>query len=219
MGNWGEVRLGIDRERQTADFSYGLLGRYELNYDEGRVYLKLGADTTNRAVFPTHGFQARAEVLRSLEALGAGQERDVALGQVHGVRTWGRLTGSAGLAVGGVSEEVGLPSLFQLGGLGRLSGYGLERVFGFYQGLARLGAMVRIADLHAGPYVMPVYAGLTLEAGNVWLSRESISWDTVEKHGSAYLGIDSIAGPILLAYGRGDGGQDAFYFMMGWPFD
>jgi NTE family protein len=219
LGNWGEVRLGVAREKQKADFSYGLLGRYELNYDDGRVYLRLGADTMDRAVFPTRGLEAEMVVARSLEALGAGQETDQARLRLNGVRTWGRLTGAAGLELGGVTEEVGLPSLFQLGGLGRLSGYGMERTFGFYEGLARLGTQVRIADIHAGPYDMPVYAGMTLEAGQVWARESAIGWDSVELHGSVYLGLDSLAGPILFAYGRGDGGQDAYYFMLGWPFE
>ena len=107
---------------------------------------------------------------------------------------------------------------FNAGGLGRLSGYGLDRIFGNYMGLARLGGHFRVYGLGLGPYDMPVYAGVTLEAGNIWMFEDDIGWDSIEYHSAIYIGIDSLVGPILLAYGRGDEGQSSFYFAMGWPF-
>jgi NTE family protein len=218
LGNWGEVRLGLDRESQNAKRELGDGAVQELDYEEGRTYLRFGVDTQDRTVFPTSGVKAFAQYAYSFEELGADQSMAQAEVAFLGVRTWGRFSASAAIVLGGISEDDPSIPRFKAGGLGRLSGYGLDRIFGNYQGLARVGGHYRVLGLNLGPYDMPVYAGLTLDAGNVWMLEDDISWDSVEYHGAVYLGIDSLAGPIMIAYGRGPEGMNAFYFLMGWPF-
>jgi NTE family protein len=62
---------------------------------------------------------------------------------------------------------------------------------------------------------MPVYAGITLEVGNVWDTRDAVSLDDSLGGGSIWLGADTIAGPVYVGYGRAEGGAESFYFYVG----
>ena len=60
-----------------------------------------------------------------------------------------------------------------------------------------------------------IYAGLSLEAGNAYFDGESVSWGTMRKGGSVFIGGDTFIGPIIFAYGRTEGNRDRFYFAIG----
>ena len=106
---------------------------------------------------------------------------------------------------------------YRLGGLFRLSGYDLSSVTGQYAGIAALLYYVRLADLARG-LGAGVYAGLSIEAGNAWEERSAASFGDLRYAASAYLGADTIFGPVYLAYGRGESGTDAFYLYVGRSF-
>jgi len=36
--------------------------------------------------------------------------------------------------------------------------------------------------------------------------------------GLLFLAVNSVIGPVYLAYGRAEGGKDAYYFFLGRPF-
>ena len=65
----------------------------------------------------------------------------------------------------------------------------------------------------------PIYAGVTAEAGNVWERRSQMSFSDLRYAGAAFIGIDTVLGPVYLAYGRAQGGHDSFYFYLGNPFE
>jgi NTE family protein len=64
----------------------------------------------------------------------------------------------------------------------------------------------------------PVYAGITLETGNVWESNSSIGFDNLVYSGSLFLGVDTPIGPFFLAWGHADTGESTFYFYLGNPY-
>ena len=65
---------------------------------------------------------------------------------------------------------------------------------------------------------MPVYLGATLEAGNVWDDRGDMAFNDLIIAGSMFLGLDSPIGPVYLAYGHAEGGNDSVYLFLGRPF-
>ena len=83
-----------------------------------------------------------------------------------------------------------------------------------------LGQAVFYRNIGARPgsFSVPVYVGATLEAGNVWDDRSDMAFNDVIVAGSAFLGLDSPVGPIYLAYGHAEGGNDSFYLFLGRPF-
>ena len=65
---------------------------------------------------------------------------------------------------------------------------------------------------------MPVYAGFSVEGGQLWSERSDIDYSDMITAGSIYLAIDSPVGPIYIAYGRTNESHDAIYLALGWPF-
>ena len=65
---------------------------------------------------------------------------------------------------------------------------------------------------------LPAYAGLTIEAGNVWDFRRDVGFDDLRYSGSLFIGADSPIGPVYLAAGYSDSGDATLYFYVGNPF-
>ena len=59
------------------------------------------------------------------------------------------------------------------------------------------------------------YAGVSLEAANVWQTSEAASFDDTINAGSLFLGFDTPIGPLYLAYGRTDTDQQSMYIYLG----
>ena len=65
---------------------------------------------------------------------------------------------------------------------------------------------------------VPLYAGLSLEYGNIFQQRDDIKFKNGIAACSVFLGLDTIIGPIYIAYGRTDSGRDNFYLSLGMSF-
>jgi NTE family protein len=117
-------------------------------------------------------------------------------------------------------RAITLPSqAFTLGGFLSLSGYTRDSLAGNYLGFASLSYYRRLTDQSLLPVDLPVYAGLSVEAGNTWLQRSSASLDDLIHAGSLFLGVDSPLGPIYLGVGLGEDNQRAVYLQIGQPLD
>ena len=133
-------------------------------------------------------------------------------------RTWDRNT----LLIGG---EVGITfdgdaptqSLFELGGLFSLSGFETNELSGENFAVGRLIAYRNIGA-QSGLFNVPVYLGASLEAGNVWNDLDDMSLDDLIVAGSGFVGVDTPLGPVYLAYGHAEGGNDSVYLFLGQTF-
>jgi NTE family protein len=72
----------------------------------------------------------------------------------------------------------------------------------------------RIGDLDQS-FGTGIYAGASIEAGNVWKRLDGTSAHGVITSGSLFVGIDSKVGPIYLGYGRSEGGRGTVYLYIG----
>jgi NTE family protein len=93
----------------------------------------------------------------------------------------------------------------------RLSGLEENQLFGQHAGLLTIGYL---RSLQPAGLLQP-YVGATLEAGNVWQRRSDISLDNSIISGSVFFGMDTLFGPIYLAYGHSDTGESAIYIRLG----
>ena len=80
--------------------------------------------------------------------------------------------------------------------------------------LATLAYYRRLNDVE----LAPVYAGMTIEAGNVWNTRDDFDFGDLRYSGSLYLGAETPIGPIYFAVGHSDSGDSTAYFYVGNPF-
>ena len=59
---------------------------------------------------------------------------------------------------------------------------------------------------------------MSLELGNVWLSRSEISAKSAILGGSLWAGVQTPVGPVYVGYGHAEGGAGAFYVYLGRVF-
>jgi NTE family protein len=62
---------------------------------------------------------------------------------------------------------------------------------------------------------MPLYAGATLEYGNVFQDIDDVSFDDMLLGGNLFLGADTYLGPLYVGYGYTEGGSHAVFLVLG----
>jgi NTE family protein len=108
--------------------------------------------------------------------------------------------------------------LFTLGGLFDISGLAPDAMSGTQFGIARGIVYRRISRGGTGFFEFPAYLGVSVEAGNVWQTRDEVDWGDLQTGGSVFLGAESPFGPLYLAAGLASGGETAFYLYLGKTF-
>ena len=78
-------------------------------------------------------------------------------------------------------------------------------------GLITLTYMRSINDIQ----LLKSYVGASLETGNVWQDSKDASFNNTITAGSVFLGVDTPIGPLYLAYGHANSGDDSFYIYLG----
>ncbi|HKX56709.1 MAG TPA: patatin-like phospholipase family protein [Xanthomonadales bacterium] len=207
-----------------AEYRFGrgdinvILGGDQLLTDKieiGELNVEHHHDTLDNLWFPTRGFKSKLAYRLSREDLGSSTNFEQAYGDFSGAKSIGKNALLLNLEAGySFDDVIPLERWWELGGFGRLSGLIPEQLAGQNYGLASLAYTRRLNDIE----LAPVYAGFTLEAGNVWQTSSDIAFDELVYAGSLFLGVDTPVGPFYLAWGRADTGESTFYFYLGNPY-
>ena len=80
--------------------------------------------------------------------------------------------------------------------------------------MARLLYYYRLSNFRAAGFRVQVYAGASLEAGNVYAREESITGSSLLTAWSLFVGADTPLGPVFLGFGRSED-RDRFYLSIG----
>jgi len=229
VSGW-DARVGIGRNFRTSDqlrldYRYGraqaelLTGTGIPGVDErvdiGELVLRYRHDSLDSLYFPTTGMDHDLWYRYADERLGSNLDfqQVSATGTMTG--SWGRNTASFNYLLGySLDDEAPLSRWFQMGGFGRLSGLAPNQLSGRQAALATLALYRRLNEIE----FLPAYAGVTLEAGNVWNYRREVAVDDLRYSASAFVGVESPIGPLYFAVGHNDGGDTAVYFYVGHPF-
>jgi NTE family protein len=248
LGNWGEIRTGVERDVGHEDVRIGnpldpLLPPD--SFDTNEYFVRLSLDHLDDVNFPHHGQQAtiewRAERAGDVSTTREKQDferlsftylaatsfgRYTAVFSAAGGTTFNTpqgllLTGQVpGSAPGGV--QVTTPSdlrlLFPLGGFLNLSGLKANSIAGPHFALARTLFYKQIGRGGPGYLDVPTYVGVSVESGNVWEHRGDASFGSLRHDASVFLGMDTFLGPVYVASGFDDKGQHAFYLFLGRTF-
>ncbi|NWH08211.1 MAG: patatin-like phospholipase family protein [Alphaproteobacteria bacterium] len=217
--DWGEIRIGIERGIGKANLEEGFAPLDDLDIDIGQVTVSGGIDTLDQPYFARTGTRARARWVQSLEALGAGEDyQTIQVGVAH-AESWGShtliLNAEGGTTLTG---EPTIEALFRLGGPFNLSGLERNELSGEAYGRAGMIYAVKINDADPTFFGVPLYAGMTVEAGNAWADRDDASLDDVIVGGSVFLGADTLLGPAYIGYGHAEGGRETVFLFLGRPF-
>jgi len=218
FGKWGEARFGAIRGSGTARPREGPSVLPEIDFDWGGWQASVVIDQLDNPNFPQDGFIFGAELLIARESFGSDSDYDRLLADFTGASTWGRHTLIGTVELGtALGSEIPFWQEFELGGLFRLSGYDPGTFSGPYLTHGLLGWYYRVGNVATG-FGDGIYVGLSFEAGNVWETTAAIDVDGLRYAGSVFVGVDTIFGPMYLAYGHAEDGQGSFYLFVGRSF-
>ena len=220
FGNWGEVRVGLHREHGNVKIAIGDPSVPENIYNRGSVQASVAYSRLDNYIFPLRGTDASLLWSYNLKALGSDiDEQALGLSWMTAF-TWGKYTFIPALDIKTMLDDdnMDVQDTFPLGGFLNLSGFSTNEIYGRHTGLARLVAYREIGSAGMGALKMPLYIGLSAEAGNVWNKRSDINFESLILAGSIFLGIKTYLGPVYLAYGQAQRSHSSIYLNVGQRF-
>lgn len=216
IGTVGEFRSGFYRGGGEARVKVGDPSIPNFDFDSGGVLTRLRFDTFDNAQFPTRGLRTSLTWDASRRSLGADSNFDTLEFNFDGALSRGKSTLVAGINYATTLDSIApLQNFFELGGLLRLSGLERGQISGPHYGMARLVYFRQIGDSTSSLLAIPVYVGASIEAGNVWQTRDAISLDSLRTNGSLFFGLDTPIGPVYLAAGFAEQGRTNVYLFIG----
>jgi len=222
LGNWGELRAGL---RRVKGHSRLRLGDPSLppgdRFDDREHFVRFSFDTLDSRNFPRHGESFVAEWRGERSGSGADGDAELLTADWLLARSTGRHTAVLWTTFGSNFGEGGPSSvrtLLPLGGFLNLSGLGPGAISGRHIAIARALYLRQIGRRGEGFLDVPTYAGLSFESGNVWDRRGDIGFGGALTHGSLFVGLDTLLGPVYLGTGFGEGGENTFYLFLGRTF-
>ena len=212
--NWSEIRGGFRVGAGDTRLHVGDPAAVPFDdFHRGEWFTRFYVDTLDNISFPREGTFMTAEWRGSNDSLlGSGEDYDQLLLNLVHARTWRRNTLLTNVrydaTISGVTPAY---ALFRLGGFRDLSGFNSGELSG--QHVARVGASYyrELGNLA----LFPAFVGLSAELGNAWDSRDDISSEGAIFGKSIWAGVDTPAGPVFMAYGTAEDGQDVFYVFLG----
>ena len=225
LSSHGIVEVGFITEYGSISNSVALNGNFDYRTYGG--YFKAAYDTLNSISFPTEGnrltmtLHFRDEYYDSNDLIGFTSLHDQTL-QIEadwkGALRLGNHAVVGKMALATVESDHELTVHFSsLGGFLNLSGFhknalaGPHKVFGAAIYQYDLGRDLLVTDV-------PLYLGVSAEAGNVWYTRDAVDLGDLIYAGSLYLGTDTSWGPAALGFGFTDLGDKSVYLFVGKNF-
>ncbi|WDZ98236.1 patatin-like phospholipase family protein [Herbaspirillum sp. WKF16] len=216
----GELRLGMSYQHVKYTPSYNvatgagdLFPSVQSNQPVAR--LRLTVDQLDDALFPRRGYYISAEANRGF----GGEERRFSDVQAKTLWAFSRGRDTVNLALEGASSlssnSAGIG--FTLGGFQHLSAYAPDQFFGNYLLYGRL-TYLRDLNEYSLPGLRNPVLGSSLEAGNVWQSREAFGDGPYKKSISLFLGGTSPIGPLYFGVALGQQGVWNAYLQLGRVF-
>ena len=183
LGAWGEVRAGVLRDGGTVSVLTGDPAAVPDGvFDTGDVFARLFIDELDSVTFPRSGHLLRLRAAAGLEALGSDDVYERIEAEGAFVFTGGRVTALLrGWASTTPGDDAPFQRLVRLGGFTRLSGLERDELAGQHAGLLSCALFARIGDLG----IVPVYAGCSMEYGEVFRRSEDIRIEDGRIAGSA----------------------------------
>ena len=218
LGTIGEFRIGVYRGGGDARVKIGDPSLPNIDFETGGAFARLRFDTVDNARFPRRGVLADIRWNLSRPDFGADFDFDTIEAEYSQTFSRGKSSLQLGLSYATtLNSDNTVQDFFPLGGFLRLSGLERGEITGPHAALGRLVYYRRVGSTTGGIFDTPVYVGVSAEAGNVWQTRDDISFSSMQFNGSAFVGVDSYIGPVYLAAGFGEHGETNFYLFIGSP--
>ena len=226
FSNWGEIRVGAYREEGHSRLTIGDPADPSLpfppyqSFGSLTYFARFTYDTLDNINFPHSGEQATLQWASARHVAGAEQISNRVTFNFLAAHTW-RDRDTVAFSVSGgslLNRATDLRMEFPLGGFLNLSGLKPYSLYGPHFGIARVLVYRQIDRGGPGYLDVPVYLGMSLEAGNVWQNMREVKWNTLHEDASVFFGLDTFLGPLYLGSGFDDHGNQAFYLFLGRTF-
>ena len=207
-----ELLLGLQRAVGNTETLVGPTPTGDISFDEGSYHLSLLHDSLDNVDFPHSGYHGRLIWRANRENLGADLDYDQLRASLSGAGSWGKHSLFARTIIETTpDEDAPANALFRRGGLFELSGFLNRQLAGQHFGLLEGVYFRRLGNIT----LLKLYAGFSLETGNMWNSRDDIALDNLVYAGSAFVGADTLLGPLYIGYGINDSNASTFYLYLG----
>ena len=219
LGEWGAIAVGAFRTQDDGRLRIGSPVFPSERVQDGGLFGTFQVDTLDRVTWPRDGTHVSITYGHSMEELGADAE-----GNGCSIVAGSAATIGKNILFGSVEVQdnfEGNPSLnnvFLLGGFLRLSGLANNELIGDRGGFMRLLYYRELTSFSLGALTQRMYAGLSLEGGNVYNGDEAVTWPSIRRAGSLYVGADTVLGPVYLAFGYAEGNRKSVYLSIGQRF-
>lgn len=224
-GRFGELRLGLTevithvRPQLISDQYDGPTDASTLR--ETGVRLRAVLDQLDYVNFPTQGYRIEASALTGHRTISSpSSSENFARLEFDGTsaNSWGNTTLNTRLLAqsSGGKDPTNIDQYsYTLGGFHRLSGYQQDQLTGSEVLYGRLMGYHR---LDTSPLLTRgFFMGASLEAGNAWAERGSMTLSDLRFGSSLFVGADTALGPLYLGITYAPRGQTALYLYLGRP--
>ena len=218
FGTWGELRAGYRGGPASATRKIGDPTLPDVDVSYGGFEAKFLVDQADDVNVPRSGYVSRLTFSGQRTGLGATSSYDKLEGALIGVQTIGRWSGLVKFA-GGDSLGTTLPyyDTFTLGGLFNLSGRPIGQLRGQTYLLGAAALYYRL-NAKSGLIIKDLYLGVTAEVGNTWNRHQDVTLSHLENSGSIFAIVNTLIGPMYVAWGRGSSGFSSFSVALNKPF-
>jgi len=218
LGTFGEVRLGIERGRLKLYNDTGSVPASLVvpSIEMGGLSARLRLDTLDNLRFPRSGYSADVQVYASRNRFGATDNYTKASANFTSAVASGAHSLQFGLrgATSIGSNDLPVYELFSLGGFLQLSGYKTDELLGREMAFGRVVYNYRVSQ----PGLLDgAYFGVSLESGRIGAAVTGQNRASARTGAALYFAFDSPIGPVYIAYGHGNGSNQAVYFYVGQP--
>ncbi|MEJ8809854.1 patatin-like phospholipase family protein [Variovorax ureilyticus] len=226
LGKLGEVRAGVARvntsyaslmapELYAADDAASSVQRtFSTSQTVGRVEVEI--DQLDDALFPRHGYYVNGYTEMALDQTEG--KYNTARIRTLWAESIGRHSLNAAFEAGGLFGKTGTTAFpFSLGGFQHLAAYAQDQFSGQYVMYGRLTYLAQLKRFNSGA-VRSLFAGTSLEAGNVWNRRSDFGQGPWRTSTSAFLGATTPLGPLYLGVAAAPGGTHNVYLQVGNQF-
>jgi NTE family protein len=189
-------------------------------FDTQSVFGRLTYDRFDDVAFPRDGQSLRLEWRGTFSTDDPDRGTDLLVADVRAARSFGRDTLVAWLSAGTLldPDRADIRQYFPLGGFLNLSGLTPDTLSAPHYAIARMIYYRKVGSGGEGFLNVPLYVGVSAEAGNVWATRGDIDFASARKNYSLFFGADTFLGPAFIAAGYDTLGRSAFYLFLGRGF-
>ena len=212
------VRVGAVQSSNTSTLSIGGVAlQTDPRFKEGGLRFKLLYDNLDDTNFPKEGRTFQVDYYASLDSLGADAEFRKAEVNYQDHISFGSNTFSLAARYGrSLNGGLSVFNQYSLGGFLQMSAYRPGELLGSAIAFGRVSYYRRLGQF-SNPFGRSMYAGISAEFARVADLPDQLRTATTKNSVAAFVGIDTLIGPLYLGYGRARERSSIFYLFLGQP--